>query len=427
MSIKIHNTLTRKKTEFKPIKRHRLSFYGCGPTVYHYQHLGNMRTYLMNDLVHRVFLYHGYKVKHIINITDVGHLTSDADTGEDKMEKAKQRENKSVWEVADFYTESFLDFRQRLNLLPPTKYVKATECIKAQIKLVKRLFKKGYLYKITDGLYFDTAKLNDYGKLARLDVKNLRAGARIEHNSEKRNITDFVVWKFSPTDKQRDMEWHSPWGKGFPGWHLECSVISAKALGQPFDLHSGGVDHIPVHHTNEIAQSEAACGKPLANYWIHFEHLTIGTEKIAKSSGSFLTLDDLTDRNIDPLAFRYLSLQTHYGKRTEFSWQSLAAATVAYDNLRHRIAEISSTGRVDEAYRQMFMTAIGDDFNLPQALAITWDLLKDQTVTPADKKATILDFDRVLGLNLAAPLPTADIPTKIKELAAARWQAKLNR
>ena len=264
--IYLNNTISKQKEEFKPIKKNKVGLYTCGPTVYDNPHIGNMRSYVMNDLLKRMFTFNGYKVKHIMNITDVGHLTSDADFGEDKLEKAKLKENKSAWDIAKYYTDIFKDYSNRLNILSPTKYVPATSCIKEQIKLVKILEDKGYIYKTKDGMYFDTAKFTEYGKLAGQNLADLKAGARIEMSKDKKNPTDFAVWKFSPKDKQRDMEWPSPWGIGFPGWHLECSTISTKYLKQPFDIHTGGIEHIPIHHTNEIAQSEAAYNEPMANY-----------------------------------------------------------------------------------------------------------------------------------------------------------------
>ncbi len=421
--IYLKNTLTRKKETFEPIKKKKLGFYSCGPTVYFYPHIGNMRSYIFNDLIKRIFQYNGYEVKHIMNLTDVGHLTSDGDTGEDKIEVAKRREGKNGWEIAKFYTNIFKNYSQKLNILPPNKYVPATSQIKAQIKLIKILDAKGFLYKTSDGLYFDTSKLSDYGKLTGQDLSQIKAGARIEMSEEKKNPTDFSVWKFSPTDKQRDMEWASPWGKGFPGWHLECSVISTKYLGQPFDLHTGGIEHIPIHHTNEIAQSEAAYDKPLANYWVHFEHLLLGQNKMAKSSGQALTLESLHEQGYEPLVFRYFVLQTHYSKKQEFSWEALAAARSGYNNLKNRLLTLPSRGKVVPQYKEKFIEAINNDFNIAQGLAVAWDLLKDEAIAAADKKATWLDFDRVFGLGLKN-LQATPIPPEIAKLAEERWSAK---
>ena len=422
-NIYLSNTLTKKKEAFKAIHKNKVGFYSCGPTVYGYPHIGNMRTYIMNDLLKRTLKFNGYRVKHIMNITDVGHLTSDADTGEDKMEQTKTRENKSAWDIAKFYTKVFKIHSHKLNILPPTKYVAATKCIKEQIKLVKQLDSKGYIYKTKDGMYFDTSKLKDYGKLTGQNLKELKAGARITMTKDKKNPTDFAVWKFSPTDKQRDMEWQSPWGKGFPGWHLECSVISTKHLGQPFDIHSGGVDHIPIHHTNEIAQSEAAYDKKMANYWIHFEHLILRKGKMSKSEGTTITVDALEKKHINPLVFRYLTLQTHYAKRLEFSWEALSASEIAFTKLNNRIGNIKGKGKINTTYKNRFIEAINNDLNIPKGLAIVWDLLKDDKVNDKDKKTTILKMDNVLGLNLKSA-KLIKVPNEIIKLADKRWQAK---
>lgn len=425
--LQLYNTLTHKKENFIPLRRGRVGFYSCGPTVYDYPHIGNMRAYVCNDLLKRVLIYNGYQVKHIMNITDVGHLTSDADSGEDKMEKAKRQEHKSAWEIARFYTKIFKDYCHQLNILPPTKYVTATSQIKDQITYVKKLYNNGWLYKTSDGLYFDTSKLSDYGILTGQDAKTLKAGARVAMSKEKKHPTDFAVWKFSPAHSQRDMEWNSPWGKGFPGWHLECSVIATKFLGDYFDIHSGGVDHIPIHHTNEIAQTEALTGEYLAHHWIHYEFLQIGQNKMAKSGGKTLTMDDIAKKGISPLAFRYLLLQTHYAKRIEFSWEALGAADKAYQKLLYLIASLPKRPvRPNQQWRDKFKQAINNDLNIPSALSVLWDMLKDNAISPAIKRATALDFDKVFGLGLQiAKLPT--IPALIQKLARARWQAKQNK
>lgn len=424
--IYLKNTLSKQKEEFKPIKKNRVGLYTCGPTVYDYPHIGNMRSYIMNDLLKRMFIFNGYKVKHIMNITDVGHLTSDADSGEDKLEKAKLRENKSAWDIAKYYTDIFIDYSNRLNILPPTKYIPATSCIKEQIKLVKILDNKGYIYKTKDGMYFDTSKFADYGKLTGQNLADLKAGARIEMSKDKINPTDFAVWKFSPKDKRRDMEWPSPWGVGFPGWHLECSTISTKYLKQPFDVHTGGIEHIPIHHTNEIAQSEAANNKPMANYWIHFEHLLLKDAKMSKSKGETITIDSLLERSINPLALRYLTLQTHYSKHLEFSWEALNSAQIAFNKLNNRLASITTKGKINKDYLDKFTQAIDNDLNISQGLAIVWDLMKDDKIIDGDKKTTILELDKVLGLNLKSA-KKIEIPTEIINIANERLQAKQNK
>ncbi|MEM4245179.1 MAG: cysteine--tRNA ligase, partial [Candidatus Nanoarchaeia archaeon] len=294
MELKFYNTLTRKKEVFKPIHDKKVGIYTCGPTVYWYQHIGNLRSYIFSDLLKKVLLFNGYEVKHVMNVTDVGHLTSDADEGEDKIEKAAAKEGKSAKEIADYYWKVFRNDFKKLNIAEPTVWCKATEHIKEQIDLIKRLEKKGYTYRTDDGIYFDTSKFKDYGKLARLKKEGLEAGKRIELK-DKKNITDFALWKFSEKPGVRQQEWDSPWGVGFPGWHIECSAMSMKHLGEHFDIHTGGIDHIPVHHTNEIAQSEAATGKKFVNYWMHGAFLTSKGEKISKSKGGLYTIAELEE------------------------------------------------------------------------------------------------------------------------------------
>ena len=317
----LYNTLSRKKEEFKAIDRSEIGLYTCGPTVYNYAHIGNLRSYIFEDILKRVLKYNDYNVRHIMNITDVGHLTGDMDMGEDKLEKGAKREGKTAWEIAKFYEEAFIDDLKKLNIEMPDKWTRATEYIDEQIDLIKILEEKGYAYKISDGVYYDTSKFKNYNKLSHLDIETLREGARVEKNEEKKNPTDFALWKFSPKDKKRQMEWKSPWGIGFPGWAIECSAMSMAELGEQLDIHCGGIDHINVHHTNEIAQSEAATGKQFFNYWMHGAFLNIkGGKKMAKSEGNFLTLENaLIKKEIDPLVYRFAALQTHYRKPMEYS------------------------------------------------------------------------------------------------------------
>lgn len=304
MKIILYNTLTKKKEEFIPIKKKKVGLYTCGPTVYNYAHIGNLRTYVFEDILRRTLEFNGYQVNHIENITDVGHLTDDADQGEDKMEKAAQKEKKNAWELSKFYTKAFRRDIKLLNIQEPHTWCKATDHIDEQIATIKKIINNGYTYQTTDGIYFDTSKMPTYGDFARLDIKNLQAGARIDIG-EKKNPTDFALWKFSGKEK-RQMEWDSPWGVGFPGWHIECSTMSTKYLGAPFDIHCGGIDHIPVHHTNEIAQTWAADKKKMANYWLHGEFLVIDENRMGKSQGNFITLQTLIDKRYNPLAYRYL-------------------------------------------------------------------------------------------------------------------------
>lgn len=405
--LKLYNTLTRKIEEFEPLIRGMAGLYTCGPTVYNYAHIGNLRTYVFEDILKRVLLYNLYNVKHVINITDVGHLTSDADTGEDKIEEKALKEKKSAWEIAKFYEEAFKKDMKLLNILEPDVWCRATEHIKEQIELIKKLEERGYTYIIEgDGVYFDTSKFKDYGKLAKLKKSNLRAGARVEIIQGKRNTTDFALWKFSKEDSKRQMEWPSPWGIGFPGWHVECSAMSMKYLGETFDIHCGGIDHIPVHHANEIAQSEAATGKKFVNYWIHGNFLVMKQGKMAKSEGNFLTLQNLLDKGYEPLAYRYFCLTAHYKSELIFSWENLDAANNAFKNLKNKVREVKSnlcgsarSIKVQE-YKQQFVESINNDLDLPKALAIFWKALKDEDLSNTEKYGLIIDFDKVFGLRL---------------------------
>ncbi|MCG2690006.1 cysteine--tRNA ligase, partial [Candidatus Parcubacteria bacterium] len=335
-NLKLFNTLTRQKENFKPLdkKGQEVGLYTCGPTVYNFAHIGNLRSYLFEDVLKRVLLYNGFKVKHIMNITDVGHLTSDADTGEDKLEKGAKRENKSVWEIAGFYTKTFKKDLELLNIKEPSKWIKATDTIKEQIALIALLESKGYTYSIGDGVYFDTSKLKNYGVLWGNEKEvALEAGKRIEMVKGKKNPTDFALWKLSPKNEKRQMEWLSPWGVGFPGWHTECVVMAQKELGSPFDIHCGGIDHIQVHHTNEIAQSQGTFGNNLANFWLHGEFLDLKGQKMAKSTGGFITLTTLIEKGFNPLAYRYLCLQAHYRTKLNFSFEALTSAQNGLNNL----------------------------------------------------------------------------------------------
>ncbi len=427
MALQLYNTLSRQKEDFTPLVPGQVGLYTCGPTVYAPQHLGNMRSYIFEDILKRVLLMNGYQVKHVMNITDVGHLTGenegDADQGEDKMEKGAKREGKSVWQVADFYTAIFKKNLEELNILEPNVWCKATDYIPEQIALIQKLESKGFAYQTTDGVYFDTDKSPDYGKLAKLDAKGLRAGARVEINPEKRNPTDFALWKFSPPGEKRQMEWGSPWGIGFPGWHIECSAMSMKFLGETLDIHCGGIDHIPVHHTNEIAQSEAATGKQFARYWLHGEFLVENGKKVSKSADSIITLDSLVNQGIPPLAYRYFCLGTHYRKQLNFSLEALAGATKALQNVHNKIATMGGGSVGCAEFEAQFSEAVNDDLNTPQALAVVWELLKSDYPDHA-KKQSLLKFDQVLGLGLADVKPLV-IPQEVLNLLSEREQARL--
>jgi cysteinyl-tRNA synthetase len=324
--MKLYNTLTRQIEEIQPQQPPEVSIYTCGPTVYDYPHIGNWFTFLRYDLLVRTLQMRGFQPKWVMNITDVGHLVSDADEGEDKLEKGARREGKTAWNIAGFYTDYFEDALRRLNITQPNYLPKATEHIQEQIDLIEVLEEKGYTYHIEDGIYYDTSKFPKYADFAQLDLDEQQAGKRVDFNSQKRNVSDFALWKFSPKDKQRDMEWDSPWGVGFPGWHLECSAMSMNYLGATIDIHAGGIDHLPVHHTNEIAQSEAATGKPFAKYWMHANHVTVEGEKISKSLGNGITLEDIEGKGFTLSAFRLHVLESHYRSQSKFSWESLAAA-----------------------------------------------------------------------------------------------------
>jgi cysteinyl-tRNA synthetase len=425
--LKFYNTLTRKKEVFKPLKDRKVGLYTCGPTVYFFAHIGNLRTYIFEDILKRVLEYNGYKVKHVMNITDVGHLTSDSDAGEDKMELGAKRERKSAWEIAEFYTNAFKKDLKLLNIREPDVWVKATETIKDQIDLIKILEKKGFTYKISDGIYFDTSKLKTYGRLWPRKMK-LKAGARVEMVPGKRNPTDFALWKFTPPGVKRQMEWDSPWGRGFPGWHTECMVMSIKELGVPFDIHCGGVDHILIHHTNEIAQAEAIFGKVFANFWLHGEFLVLEKEKMAKSKGKIITLENLIEKGFNPLAYRYFCLGTHYRKKLQFSWPALKASQNALNTLYQKIIEIQSKNiitfqRPSKSYylnlQEKFLEYINNDLNMPKALALMWEVVKNKKLNIKDKKELLLDFDKVFGLDLAK-IKKPKIPEEIKKLVEVR-------
>ncbi len=440
MQIRLYNTMTRKVEEFVPITPNHVGIYNCGPTVYWDQHLGNMRTFFNSDMMKRMFLANGYTVNHVMNITDVGHLTSDEDTGEDKMEKGAARENLSVWDVANKYINSCLGDMDLLNIVRPTHMPRATDHIKEQIELIQKLEKLGFTYEIpNDGIYYDTSKLPDYGKLGGQNLSELRGGARIENNN-KRNITDFALWKFSPKDAKRQMEWDSPWGVGFPGWHLECSAMSMKYLGEHFDIHSGGQEHIKVHHTNEIAQSEPIVGAPWVRYWVHWAWLMLRDGKMAKSSGSFYTVRGLIEKGYDPMAFRYLLLTGHYRQPMEFSFESLDAAAAGYKNMVRKIADLIGIGDIAPVDQDLYnewhdkiLSPISDNLKTSETLAAVQDLLKNQVVNPATKLSLVGFIDDLLGLKLmehAKKLHESEsvvAPDAIQKLAEQRADAKKNR
>lgn len=423
MNLKFYDTYTRSVRDFEPLHPPEVGLYTCGPTVYDYAHIGNLRTYIFEDVLKRALTFSGYTIKHVMNITDVGHLVSDADTGEDRMEKGSRRTGMTAWEIAELYTREFQTDMARLNIVEPTIWCKATDHIAEQIETVQCIEAAGYTYRTSDGIYFDTAKLPDYGYLGRLDIEGLQSGARV-NRGEKRNITDFVLWKFSPSDAQRQMEWESPWGTGFPGWHIECSAMSAKYLGAYFDIHCGGEDHITVHHPNEIAQTEACHGTRLANFWMHGYFLQIDSARMGKSAGNFLRVQTLIDEGYDPLAYRFMCLGAHYRSRLSFSWEGMDGAQTALNRLRTAVHAWGAPGTVDEAYVDKFVEYVGDDLNMPRVLALTWDLVKSD-LPDATKKATVLLFDQVLGLRLAEWEPAEEVvPGEVLALVEQRTEAR---
>ena len=399
--LRIYNTLTRQKEDFTPIHEGKAYMYSCGPTVYNYAHIGNLRTYIFMDLFRRTLRYDGYKLKGVMNITDVGHLLSDGDTGEDKMQKASREQKKSPWEIAAYYTDVFFTDLKKLNIGKPEIIAKATDHIQEMIDYVQKLVEKGYGYEIDDGIYFDIGKFPGYGKLSRLNLEEQQAGARVEVNSQKHHPADFALWK--KAEPEHIMQWPSPWGMGYPGWHIECSAMSLKYLGMPFDIHTGGVDHIPVHHENEIAQNEALTGKKSVNYWVHGEFMLVNNGKMSKSLGNTYRISDLEERGYKALDFRYFCLNTHYRKKLNFTFEGLDAAKAAYARLlaqvyKHKTAKASGDTALAEKYLEQFRQAIDDDLNVPLALGILWTMMKE---TPAKELYTAaLEFDKVLGLDL---------------------------
>lgn len=426
MEIKLFNTLSRSTEPFTPLRQGAVSMYHCGPTVYDYAHIGNLRAYIFADILRRTFEYNSYAVRQVINITDVGHLVSDGDDGEDKMTKALKREGKpltleAMREVATLYFEKFVDDLKSLNTELPHEFPRASDHIAEDIEIIEKLQANGFTYLTSDGVYFDISKFPAYGKLGNISLESLKDGARIEVNPEKKNPADFTLWKFDSK-----LGWESPWGKGFPGWHIECSAMARKYLGQPFDIHTGGIDHIPVHHNNEIAQSEAAYGTSLASYWMHGAFVTIGDGKMAKSAGGFITLKSLEDDMISPLAYRYWLLTAHYRSPVNFTVEAVRGAQNALIKLMTTMSNLPDGGTVSEAYKARFTAFINDDLGTAQALALVWELLKDASVSDADKRATVLDFDRVFGLKLGslAPIEEEKIPIEVQALADAREEAR---
>ena len=402
----LYNTLTKRVDEFVPREAGKVSMYTCGPTVYRFAHIGNLRSYIMEDVLEKFLRYIGYDVKRVMNITDVGHLSSDGDTGEDKMVSGAKREGKTVMELAKFYENAFFDDCRKLNIKTPDVVEPATNCIAEYIKLIEKLFENGYAYEAGGNIYFDTSKLKDYYQLTGHSSDDLLVGVRsdVEEDGNKRNKSDFVLWFTKSKFDSQELKWDSPWGVGYPGWHIECSAISMKHLGEYLDLHCGGVDNIFPHHTNEIAQSEAAVGHPWGSHWFHVQHLNDREGKMSKSKGNILTVSVLQEKGYDPLVYRMFCLQSHYRKPLEFSYDTLDNSKAAYERLLNRIAGIPQEGETNAAqfedYRRRFIEKVGNDLNTSLGLTVLYDLLKDSDVNGATKRAIIADFDRVLSLNL---------------------------
>lgn len=435
MDIYLTNSLSRNKEKFDPINPPHVGMYTCGPTVYDKKHIGNFRTYTLSDLVYRVLKFNRLDVKYIMNFTDVGHLTGDnegdSDAGEDRLVKAAKRDKITAWDVAERYTKLFIEDFDKLNLIRPDKWTKATDHIKEQIELIMKLEEKGLTYKITDGIYFDTEAYESlgykYGELSDLD--QLKEGARVEANPEKKNPRDFALWRFSPKDEKRDMEWESPWGVGFPGWHIECSAMSMEYLGETFDLHIGGDDIRSTHHPNEIAQSQGATGKQFVKYWVHGALILIDGERMSTSKGNNYKVADIVERGYDPLALRYLYFSTHYKQILNFTWESLDAASNALLKLRKQVAELKEMNQRTELSEEKhekveeikanFLKAINDDLNMPQALAVVWEMFKSNIPSP-DKYDLAILFDEVLGFKLNDSPEEVEIPEEIKKLMLQR-------
>lgn len=439
--MKLYNSLTRQLEEFTPTNPPQVKLYACGPTVYDFAHLGHLRKYVMDDILIRTFQQHEYDVAHVQNVTDVGHLASDEDTGEDKIEKGARKYSLDVYALAKKFEDYFYYSMDLMNNLRPTIICRATEHIQEMLELVETLEKKGYTYVIEgDGVYFDTSKVKDYGELAGIDVEQLKAGARVEQVVGKRLPTDFALWKFERPGENRAMVWPSKWHqRSFPGWHIECSAMSMKYLGDQIDVHTGGIDHIPVHHTNEVAQSESATGKkPFSKYWVHHNFLLVEGEKMSKSKGNFFTIDDVIKKGFEPMALRLLFLSTHYRSEMNFTWENLAGAQTSWLRLkklvggmmqdRHKISPQLSA--VAQKYKQQFMEAMSKDINTPEALAVLWRIVKHDQIAEFEKLELLMQFDQFFGLGLAQikaiddEVKIDELPEKARQLLIQRDQAR---
>jgi cysteinyl-tRNA synthetase len=436
VELKLFNTMGRELQAFVPIEKGKAGMYACGLTVYNYAHVGNLRTFLFEDVLRRTLEYFGYEVRHVMNVTDVGHLSGDAEDGEDKMVASSRRTGKTVWEIAEFYTKAFLRDFAALRCRMPSVLCKATDHIAEMIALIRRIEEKGFTYSAGGNLYFDIAKFARYGALALLDKQDLRAGARIAVDEGKRNPADFALWFTKSKFVDQAMTWDSPWGRGYPGWHIECSAMSMRYLGESFDIHCGAIDLVPVHHTNEIAQSEAATGSRWVSYWLHGEFLLMGRDKMAKSAGNFVTLSTILEKGFDPLDYRYFCLGAHYRTQLTFTWEALESARAGRRGLADRIAQLSTeaTSGPEEPtgparkYLDDFEAHAAEDLNMPKCLADLWTLLRDSTVAPAQKLGAALRMDAILGLDLAEAKPAeVALDEESRQLVAEREQARKNR
>ena len=430
MGIKIFNTLTRKKEEFKPLNEKEIKMYSCGPTVYYFAHIGNLRAYLFMDNLRRVLKYNGYKLNHVMNITDVGHLVSDADEGEDKMMKAAKRENKNPYEIADFYTNAFLEDIDKLNIERPEVIARATEHIDIMEEYVKKIIENGFSYQTENTIYFDTSKLDKYGVLSNRKVEDQKAGARVEFDTNKKNISDFAIWIKAP--ENHIMKWDTFFGKAYPGWHLECSAMGYKYLGEQFDIHTGGVDHIPIHHENEIAQSKGFSGKMPANYWMHVEFLQINGGKMSKSLNNLYTIKDLELKGYEPLVYRMFNFTSNYRAQINFTFEAMDAAKVALNRLREGYLKHSEgtddiEDQIINQYEEKFLEAINDDLNMPVAMSVVWDVIKNP-IKSKKLQNLLLKFDEVLGLDLKDYQRQQNVlPEEITILVQARNEARGNK
>lgn len=428
MELKLYNTLSKQKEVFKPINDDKVRMYSCGPTVYYYAHIGNLRTYLFMDNLRRVLKYNGYNLLHAMNITDVGHLVSDADEGEDKMAVAAKRENKDPYEIAEFYTNRFMEDLQKLNIGKPEIICKATEHIKEMEEYVLQIIKNGYTYETENTIYFDTSKLDKYGLLSNIKVEEQKAGARVDFDKEKKNVTDFALWIKAP--ENHIMKWDTFWGKCYPGWHIECSAMGRKYLGDHFDIHTGGIDHIPIHHENEIAQSKGCTGKIPANFWMHSEFLLIDGGKMSKSLNNVYTISDLEAKGFSAMDYRMFNFTSHYRNKLNFTWDSLESAKIALNRLKegyqkHEEGTEQVSDEKIEGYKQKFNEAINDDLNMPLAMSVVWEVIKENN--KSKQYAELLrKFDEVLGLEINKKAEI-ELPEEVKKLVEERKLARANK